>query len=929
MTTGRDRHVLRLLLAGSLIAILVTACSGPTTPQPAQGTTIKGYPTVDGSPAVELSDGKVYLLQDLADWQIMIDQFPASEVQPAALSLRPAALPSAVDLLSNQTAIRDQGGRNTCVAFATTAAIEAAYKRLRGETLDLSEQYANHIQKATALPRTLNALPARETQLGAWGGSGVGYQLGWLYRLRFGLPPDADLPYISTGDYERTNQPGDDPRLQWDDPSFSQQLIDTWNLENEATTYHIPATTTLTNLPRQALADAVYGVSSVAAVDPINLNNLKQALADGREVAFGAALTKPAAGESAFVDGVWVPTSDDWGGHAMLMVGYDDAKRAFIVKNSWGRDATGRGRPGAADANADGFILMSYDWVPRIGEAYTVVAVRDTGTWQNQQPFLGDWSIDADYPATADIHGHLDVYHLPGAFPSSSLSGATDLRLGTLYTAANGDHRVNGSVSAGTGHITASFERAGGADGTYDFADGQVAIDAYTLSSDRTVMAGWSSRGGSTVPFYGTLDGLLSGTPADTTAAVAATDYLGAWRLLDDDGESVLRLGGVDSGGRVTGRLEGPSATVRGVLGTLDGTDPCRISLDVPFSSGSRTYNAGLFCSTDGRAPRTVMAGTSTPTGASTPRRGFVAVRTGSAVAISITSPSDGSSFPRGSVNVPLSADVIGASSVTWTSSLDGVIGTGASTSVNDLPVGTQTITVTATASDGATASDSVTITITNDPPSVAIVEPDGSVSFCTSESITFSATATDLNEPPDYTLGDSAVTWRVDGSTTFATGKSVAHAFGTAGTFTVVVRATDPQGAFAEDSVDLTVVDCPTNQPPSSVSITDPPADTGTSNTDFAYDGFDNTKGMWYKDVALAGEASDPEDGALTGSALVWTTDRTDLQVGSLGTGGSLTVRLYSDVCTGTWHEITLSATDSGGLTRSTVRRIFIWTLC
>lgn len=40
-------------------------------------------------------------------------------------------------------------------------------------------------------------------------------------------------------------------------------------------------------------------------------------------------------------------------------------------------------------------------------------------------------------------------------------------------------------------------------------------------------------------------------------------------------------------------------------------------------------------------------------------------------------------------------------------------------------------------------------------------------------------------------------------------------------------------------------------------------------------------------------------------------------------------TARLYSDDCFGVWHEITLTATDSGGETSSDARRIFIWTVC
>ena len=105
-------------------------------------------------------------------------------------------------------------------------------------------------------------------------------------------------------------------------------------------------------------------------------------------------------------------------------------------------------------------------------------------------------------------------------------------------------------------------------------------------------------------------------------------------------------------------------------------------------------------------------------------------------------------------------------------------------------------------------------------------------------------------------------------------------------------------------------------------VEITAPAADTGVNDNAFIYDGYDEAKKLWYKDVVLTGLASDPEDGDLAGASLVWTTDRTDLQAAALGTGKTLGVRLYSGTCTGTRHEITLTATDSGGNARTALRR-------
>jgi hypothetical protein len=58
---------------------------------------------------------------------------------------------------------------------------------------------------------------------------------------------------------------------------------------------------------------------------------------------------------------------------------------------------------------------------------------------------------------------------------------------------------------------------------------------------------------------------------------------------------------------------------------------------------------------------------------------------------------------------------------------------------------------------------------------------------------------------------------------------------------------------------------------------------------------------------VAFVGGANDPEDGALSGAALVWCSDVD----GELGTGGSLSAML-----TAGQHIVTLTATDSDGNT-------------
>ncbi len=126
-----------------------------------------------------------------------------------------------------------------------------------------------------------------------------------------------------------------------------------------------------------------------------------------------------------------------------------------------------------------------------------------------------------------------------------------------------------------------------------------------------------------------------------------------------------------------------------------------------------------------------------------------------------------------------------------------------------------------------------------------------------------------------------------------------------------------------------------PTNQPPTA-RITQPATDSGIGDPEYQYDGSDSFGA--YTDVTLQGSATDPEESTLSGSSLVWTTNRTDIHQNPpspmLGTGTNVTARLYFSDCPtegehGDWHEITLTATDSHGSQSTAVRRIYIWTYC
>ena len=197
--------------------------------------------------------------------------------------------------------------------------------------------------------------------------------------------------------------------------------------------------------------------------------------------------------------------------------------------------------------------------------------------------------------------------------------------------------------------------------------------------------------------------------------------------------------------------------------------------------------------------------------------------------------------------------------------------------------------------------------------PTLEIVDPTASpvLAVCADEPITFGAVAA-YPEDPSLTVPPSRLDWLVNGLD-IGDGEGVTHTF-PAGAHVVEVRAfADPA---ASDSIAVTANTC-TNLPPTATILT-PSGDIVVGP-----DGFDTVTNLSFADVTLAGEAVDPEEGNLGGAALVWTTNRTDHQPALLGTGESLTARLFlEDNCGGEDHILSLQATDGDGNPSTPVQR-------
>ena len=107
--------------------------------------------------------------------------------------------------------------------------------------------------------------------------------------------------------------------------------------------------------PQKAYDDAKLDVVSSYARVAQNLSQMKGCLADGFPFVFGFTVYDSFESQAVAQSGIVpmpAPSESVLGGHCVVAVGYDDAKRVFIVRNSWG-----------TDWGLKGYCLMPYEYL--------------------------------------------------------------------------------------------------------------------------------------------------------------------------------------------------------------------------------------------------------------------------------------------------------------------------------------------------------------------------------------------------------------------------------------------------------------------------------------------------------------------------------------------------------------------------------------
>jgi hypothetical protein len=275
---------------------------------------------------------------------------------------------------------------------------------------------------------------------------------------------------------------------------------------------------------------------------------------------------------------------------------------------------------------------------------------------------------------------------------------------------------------------------------------------------------------------------------------------------------------------------------------------------------------------------------------------------------ITITKPGAGASEPR--VSAPVSFKSLvesdgGTPTVTWSSSLDGPLGTGKDIVYPGvLSMGTHVISATVTV-HGLSYTRSVDYTLTNTAPVVNIVSPGTGTNFYVGQLISLLGSSVDNNEPSGI-LTNAQVSWQVDGGAASAGhAKDIAPNTLSLGAHTIKFTGNDGE-LSASKQISINILPNPVNLPPNITSMT--PA----SGTDVGYADV-SVGGKWVKQVTLTAAATDPDGPVLPNSAYTWKTSYTNgttTLTQTLGTGKSITADL-AGLCNQATHTVTVTVTD------------------
>lgn len=224
--------------------------------------------------------------------QYRIDGFIRSEASDNTATLQQVQEPARaerVDLSGLCSPVEDQGTIGSCTANAVLGAIEYFIHRSAGEVIDLSRLFLYYNARRMSDREAVDSGTSMEHAMAAYMAHGACLEEQWPY------------------DHAR------------------------WSLKPPE------------NLYSASLAFSHYGMGALQFGRVAPDHTRKALLSAGYPIVFGMGVPEELMMKTGAATGYMPPPKDNkWedpsGAHAMLIVGFDDAKRAWIVRNSWGTD---------------------------------------------------------------------------------------------------------------------------------------------------------------------------------------------------------------------------------------------------------------------------------------------------------------------------------------------------------------------------------------------------------------------------------------------------------------------------------------------------------------------------------------------------------------------------------------------------------------
>ena len=219
------------------------------------------------------------------------------------------SLPETVDLRSQCSPVANQGRLGACTAFAIVKGLDEFLANKAGNPTELSPAFLYYEERKADGNTDMSA------------DTGALISTGMQVLEQMGTCPESDDPYISAADQQ-------DPQKIKDflaTPPSDQAVQD-------AIAFEIPG------------AHSFFDTSAPSSkrLKPVPLSTLtdiRTTLAGGMPVVAGIMVYQSMESQAVAQTGmVPMPTSGDklLGGHAILLVGYDETRQLFIVRNSWG-----------------------------------------------------------------------------------------------------------------------------------------------------------------------------------------------------------------------------------------------------------------------------------------------------------------------------------------------------------------------------------------------------------------------------------------------------------------------------------------------------------------------------------------------------------------------------------------------------------------